>query len=103
MESFNSISAPADIGSFVSGQNVSVKVYPPPKAEYKPPELPPSKQPDAPPINLVSDSLQVQLCHDSSYWVDLTELSRVVDTLYLCFDMLLELLNVAMHAASSTE
>ena len=58
MESFNSISAPADIGSFVSGQNVSVKVYPPPKAEFKPPELPPPKQPDAQPINLVSENVQ---------------------------------------------
>jgi hypothetical protein len=58
MESLNSISAPADIGSFVSGQNVSVKVYPPPKADFKPPDLPSPKQPDAPPINLVSENIQ---------------------------------------------
>ena len=63
MESFNSISAPADIGSFVSGQNVSVKVYPPPKAEFKPPDLPPPKQPDAPPINLVSGNIQHVYMH----------------------------------------
>ena len=54
MECFNSVSAPADISKFVTGQNVSVKVYPPPKAEFKAPELPSPKQPDAPPINLVS-------------------------------------------------
>ena len=54
MECFNRISAPADISTFISGQNVSVKVYPPPKAEYKAPDLPPPKQPDAPPINPVS-------------------------------------------------
>ena len=69
MESFNSISAPADISSFVSGQNVSVKVYPPPKADYKPPELPPPKQPDAPPINLVSEkktkTIDTTLCKDA--------------------------------------
>ena len=78
MESLNSISAPADIGSFVSGQNVSVKVYPPPKAEFKPPDLPPPKQPDAPPINLVSGNIQhaymyihVRTCTHRSLGVDL--------------------------------
>lgn len=54
MECFSSVSAPADISKFVCGQNVSVKVYPPPKADFRAPDLPPPKQPDAPPINLVS-------------------------------------------------
>lgn len=61
MESFNSVSAPADIGTFVSGQNVSVKVYPPPMADFKAPDLPPPKQPDAPPINLVSTCREISI------------------------------------------
>ena len=57
MEAFNHVSPSADISKFVCGQNVTVKAYPPPKAEYKAPELPTPKQPDAPPINLVSGGM----------------------------------------------
>ena len=52
-ESIGSISPPVDIAHFVGGQNVQVKMYPPPKAQRKTPELPPPKVPDAPPVDLV--------------------------------------------------
>lgn len=52
-KTFNSIDAPSDISLYVSGQNISVKVYPPPKAEFKAPTLPPPKLPDTPPVDLV--------------------------------------------------
>ena len=55
LETISSISPPMDIAHFVGGQNIQIKTYPPPKAEYKTPELPPPKTPEATPVNLVSE------------------------------------------------
>ena len=49
----DAISAPADISTFVSNQNVLVKEYPPPPAAFRTPELPSPKTPDTPPVDLV--------------------------------------------------
>ena len=57
LETVRAISAQADASAFVVGQNVSVKVYPPPRAEFKAPDLPVPKLPDAAPVDLVGDTL----------------------------------------------
>lgn len=54
MDSITSISPSQDIAHFVGGQNTQIKMYPPPKAEHKIPDLPSPKVPDTPPVNLVS-------------------------------------------------
>ena len=59
-EVLDTISAPADISVYVTSQNVAVKVYPPPPAEFKAPELPPPKLPDSPPVDLVRIKLIMQ-------------------------------------------
>ncbi|XP_064384983.1 uncharacterized protein LOC135333889 isoform X2 [Halichondria panicea] len=48
----DSISAPADISTFVTNQNVLVKEYPPPPCQFKAPDLPTPKLPDTPPVDL---------------------------------------------------
>lgn len=50
----DSISAQADISTFVNNQNTLVKEYPPPPYQYRAPDLPTPKIPDTPPVNLVS-------------------------------------------------
>ena len=54
METVTAISPPQDIAHFVGGQNTQIKLYPPPSADHKTPELPPPKTPEATPVNLVS-------------------------------------------------
>ena len=49
--------------SISSGQNVSVKIYPPPKCDFRTPELPTPKTPDTPPLDLVG--VPPSLCNSS--------------------------------------
>ena len=54
MDQVARVNGSGDTSELVSRQDLADRAYPPPQCQFRPPELPPPKLPDSPPVHLVT-------------------------------------------------